>query len=216
MLCASLSFAFDVAPCVPRGQVKSWDNSLVSPRCCIIYATLLVYWCLSVRLYIRLSLSLSIRVYKFRFAVLPVALWLSLVPPQAVNPCACLHIHEGCGGQSAPKKEGNVFVRRAKKNEYPKSRNCGSSSLSTLHTSLHTSSVDALFPREPGLSPCRVLLYLFCDHFHCNLPLKYADLIEFNCIWKTRFPFGFFHLATSQRTPCICRDLRKRFAESNT
>lgn len=103
-----------------------------------------------------------------------------------------------------------------KKNEYPKSRNCGSSSLSTLHTSLHTSSADALFPREPGLSPCRVLLYLFCDHFHCNLPLKYADLIEFNCIWKARFPFGFFHLATSQRTPCICRDLRKRFAEPNT
>lgn len=77
-LCHSLyfsqSFPFDVAPCVPRGQVKSWDNSLVSPRCCIIYATLLVYWCLSVCL----TVSLYTRLSLFASAVFALPCYLSL------------------------------------------------------------------------------------------------------------------------------------------
>lgn len=45
-----------------------WASQIVRqlarlPSCCIIYATLLVYWCLSVRFHIRLSLSLSPYVY---------------------------------------------------------------------------------------------------------------------------------------------------------
>lgn len=90
----------------------------------------------------------------------------------------------------------------------------------TLHTSSAPSlpSLPSLWlhfsPESSAYSRAWCCSRAVCD-FSCNLPLKYADLIEFNCIWNERFPFAFFPPGCLANNT-LYTSIMGRFQESNT
>jgi len=171
------------------GTEKSVELCSVS-GCCIIYATVLVYWCLSVSVG---GSGISVGLPPLPPHYIPAAGRFCLAgqsPPRANGltflekppshlagsswgrrHTECLHIHEGCGNKVAKKRGAGIKSRRAKgkaKKEMSShvlpNKNCGSSSLAAL-SPLVTLVIPRWCSHSGEFSSFFVLSPLFVLHF---------------------------------------------------